>query len=47
MQLKNDIQMMITDYKEMCTEREELLYSLQDVSDKNSQCGQATIPYDT
>lgn len=32
MQLKNDIQMMITDYKDMCNEREDLLYSLQDVS---------------
>jgi len=28
--LKDNIQLMITDYKEMCMEREELLYSLAD-----------------
>ena len=31
-QLKNNIQLMIADYKDTCEEREQLLYSLADVS---------------
>lgn len=31
-QLKNNIKLMIADYKEMCVEREEILNSLADVS---------------
>ena len=32
LQLKNNIQLMIADYKDTCEEREQLLYSLADVS---------------
>lgn len=32
LQLKGNIQSMISDYNDMCMEREELLYSLADVS---------------
>ena len=32
LQLKNSIQLMIADYKDTCEEREQLLYSLADVS---------------
>lgn len=32
LQLKDNIQLMIADYKDTCQEREELLYSLADVS---------------
>ena len=31
-ELKANIQLMMADYKEMCSEREELLHSLADVS---------------
>ena len=39
LQLKNSIQLMIADYKDTCEEREQLLYSLADVSAISSKNG--------